>query len=194
MRFIHHVQKKSFSGSFIALFVLLTGAAGFVLTGNAVLEQTSSTDGGSSIEAPGVATDPAGQPIAFSHAHHAGQYEIKCEFCHAYARRGPVAGIPSVERCVGCHRSILTEQPEIQKLLAYWENEEPIPWVRVHNLPDYVRFNHKAHIRADVGCENCHGDVRRMEIAQQVEPLTMGWCLDCHKEREASRDCLVCHY
>ena len=135
-----------------------------------------------------------GQPIAFSHAHHAGEYQIGCEFCHAYARRGPVAGIPSVQRCVGCHRTILSEQPEILKLLDYWENGTPIPWLRVHDLPDYVRFTHKAHLRAGLECARCHGDVTRMDIAQQVEPLTMGWCVDCHESHDASRDCLVCHY
>ena len=146
------------------------------------------------IAAPGVASDPAGQPIAFSHAHHAGQYEIECQFCHTYARRGPVAGIPSVQRCVGCHRTILSDRPEIQKILEYWENEEPIPWIRVHDLPDYVRFTHKAHVRAGLDCSSCHGDLTQMEIAEQVESLSMGWCLDCHKKRDASRDCLVCHY
>ncbi len=136
----------------------------------------------------------AGQPIAFSHAHHAGEYQIDCEFCHVYARRGPVAGIPSVERCAGCHRTILSERPEILKLLDYWENREPIPWLRVHDLPDYVRFTHKAHLRAGLDCAHCHGDVTGMAIAAQVEPLTMGWCVDCHEARDASRDCLVCHY
>tara|TARA_B100000949_G_scaffold24546_2_gene18744 strand:- start:2770 stop:3351 length:582 start_codon:yes stop_codon:yes gene_type:complete len=180
----------------ITLAVVLVGAASAVLSQQSVSESPRPTAevAPPSLEAPGVARDPAGQPIAFSHAHHAGLYQIACEFCHAYARRGPVAGIPSVERCVGCHQSILTDQPEIQKLLEYWENEEPIPWLRIHDLPDYVRFTHKAHVRAGINCENCHGDVRSMEIAQQVESLSMGWCLDCHNEREAPRDCLICHY
>ncbi len=134
------------------------------------------------------------QPIAFSHARHVGLAGIDCQFCHAYARRGPVAGIPAVERCVGCHRSILTERPEIVKVLDYWERETPIPWLRVHDLPDYVRFSHKAHIRSGVDCATCHGDVAHMDIAVQVESLSMGWCVDCHASRGASRDCLVCHY
>lgn len=138
--------------------------------------------------------DADGQPIAFSHARHVEQARIDCQFCHAYARRGPVAGIPSVERCVGCHRTILSERPEIVKLLAYWEEETSIPWIRVHDLPDYVRFSHKAHVRSGVDCAVCHGEVRRMDIARQVESLSMGWCVDCHASREASRDCVVCHY
>ena len=105
------------------------------------------------------------QPIAFSHSRHVEQAAIDCQFCHAYARRGPVAGIPSVERCAGCHRSILTERPEIVKVLDYWEREMPIPWVRVHDLPDYVRFSHKAHVRSGIDCAACHGDVARMDIA-----------------------------
>ncbi len=143
---------------------------------------------------PGAAADPAAQPIAFSHAHHVGEIGIDCQFCHAYARRGPVAGIPSVQRCVGCHRVVLSEQPEILKVLEYWENEEPIPWVRVHDLPDYVRFAHKPHIRAGVDCAECHGNVEEMHAAVQVESLSMGWCLSCHKERDVTRDCLACHY
>ena len=141
----------------------------------------------------GAAADPTAQPIAFSHAHHVGAIGIDCQFCHAYARRGPVAGIPSVQRCVGCHRVVLNEQPEILKVLEYWENEEPIPWVRVHDLPDHVRFTHKPHIRAGVDCADCHGNVEEMQAAVQVESLSMGWCLSCHEARDATRDCLACH-
>ena len=148
-------------------------------------------------DAPSSAAGPANptaQPIAFSHAHHVGEIGVDCQFCHAYARRGPVAGIPSVQRCVGCHRVVLNEQPEILKLLEYWENEEPIPWVRVHDLPDYVRFAHKPHVRAGVECAACHGNVEEMQAAVQVESLSMGWCLSCHEERDVTRDCLACHY
>ena len=148
---------------------------------------------GEAADAP-TAPDPWAQPIAFSHAHHVTEIGIECQFCHAYARRGPVAGIPSVQRCAGCHRVVLSEQPEILRVLEYWENEEPIPWVRVHDLPDHVRFTHKAHVRAGVGCETCHGDVAAMEAAVQVESLSMGWCVSCHEDRGATRDCLACHY
>ena len=143
---------------------------------------------------PDAPVDPAAQPIAFSHSHHVTEIGIDCQFCHAYARRGPVAGIPSVQRCAGCHSVVLSEEPEILRVLEYWENEEPIPWVRVHDLPDHVRFTHKAHVRAGVGCETCHGDVAGMEAAVQVESLSMGWCVSCHEDRGATRDCLACHY
>jgi hypothetical protein len=105
-----------------------------------------------------------------------------------------VAGIPSVRRCVECHRTIATNQVEIQKVMTAWEAGEPIRWVRVHDLPDYVRFTHKRHVLAGVECETCHGNVGAMGAARQVSPLTMGWCLDCHQARRATTDCLACHY
>lgn len=137
---------------------------------------------------------PQAQPIAFSHRIHAQDHAIPCLHCHAYARRGPVAGLPSVQRCVGCHTTIAKERPEILKLMGYWERNEPIPWQRVHDLPDFVRFNHKRHVLAQVDCRECHGDVQRMEAATQVSSLLMGFCLECHRRRGASTDCLTCHY
>ena len=154
---------------------------------------TATPDAGAPAD-PAPVADPSAQPIDFSHARHVVDAGLSCQFCHAYARRGPVAGIPSVERCAGCHRTILSERPEIERVLDYWEQREPIPWIRIHDLPDYVRFSHKAHVRAGVECATCHGDVASMTVARQVESLSMGWCVDCHAEREASRDCLVCHY
>ena len=138
--------------------------------------------------------DPFAQPIAFSHAHHVTEIGLDCQMCHVYARRGPVAGIPSVKTCAGCHEQVLSDRPEIQKVLEFWENEQPIPWVRVHDLPDFTRFSHKRHVLGGVDCAECHGNVGQMEAAVQVESLTMGWCVTCHKEREASLDCLTCHY
>lgn len=171
--------------------VTLTVAMAAVLNHTAAQEPGEATPAASTVGDSGT---PGEQPIAFSHSRHVEQAGIDCQFCHAYARRGPVAGIPSLERCVGCHRSILTERPEIVKVLDYWEQETPIPWIRVHDLPDYVRFSHKAHVRSGIDCAACHGDVGRMGIAVQVESLSMGWCVDCHTSRAASRDCLVCHY
>jgi hypothetical protein len=140
------------------------------------------------------AQGPPGQPIEFSHRIHAGDNAIPCLFCHTYARRGPVAGVPSVQRCAQCHLTIASEKPEIVKLLGYWERKEPIAWLRVHDLPDFVRFTHKRHVAAGVECRTCHGDVARMDAAVQTAPLTMGWCLSCHKERKAPTDCVACHY
>jgi hypothetical protein len=138
-------------------------------------------------------TTPA-QPIAFSHRIHAQDNAIPCLYCHAYARRGPVAGLPSLQRCVGCHAQVAKDKPEVVKLMGYWSRREPIPWQRVHDLPDYVRFNHKRHVLAEVDCRECHGEVRQMEAATQVASLEMGFCLACHKRRGASTDCLTCHH
>ena len=173
----------------ITLAVALTVAV--VWSDPAAQEPEGATSAASTTPDPAA---PGEQPIAFSHSRHVGQAGIDCQFCHAYARRGPVAGIPSVERCVGCHRSILSERPEIVKVLDYWERQAPMRWIRVHDLPDYVRFSHKAHVRRGIDCTACHGDVARMDIAVQVKSLSMGWCVDCHAARDASRDCLVCHY
>jgi Cytochrome c7 and related cytochrome c len=90
--------------------------------------------------------------------------------------------------------TIASEKPEIVKLLGYWERKEPIAWLRVHDLPDFVRFTHKRHVAAGVECRTCHGDVARMDAPVQTAPLTMGWCLSCHKERKAPTDCVACHY
>ena len=139
-------------------------------------------------------TGPTDQPIAFSHRHHVTDIGIDCQLCHVYARRSPVAGIPSVEICAGCHRQVLPDSPEIQRVLEFWENEEPIPWVRIHDLPDHARFSHKRHVLGGVSCANCHGDVGQMDVVVRVESLSMGWCVTCHKEREAPLDCLACHY
>lgn len=133
------------------------------------------------------------QPLAFSHLRHVGQAGMDCQYCHVYARRGPVAGIPSVQRCVQCHFVIAKDQPEIGRLMDFWNRKEPIPWVRVHRLPDYVRFSHQRHVTSGVQCQTCHGDVGRMDVAVQIAPLTMGWCLTCHDDRQAPRDCLICH-
>lgn len=123
------------------------------------------------------------QPIAFSHKLHAGQYEIDCNYCHTGVRKGKSANIPSANICMNCHGQILTESPEIQKIYAAIENDQPIEWVRVHNLPDLAYFNHAQHVA--VGgqeCQTCHGEVQEMEVVEQYAPLTMGWCINCHKE------------
>jgi hypothetical protein len=165
---------------------LLSAAAlglAFVVIGTAVAFRASSQ---SSPALP--------QPLAFSHRIHAGGAGIPCLYCHASARRGPVAGVPSVARCAGCHTNVAKDRPDVVKLMEYWEKKVPVEWVRVHALPEYVRFNHKRHVAADVGCQECHGDVQSMEAAVKVADLSMGWCLSCHNERRASTDCLICHY
>jgi len=133
------------------------------------------------------------QPVAFSHKLHAGENEIGCTMCHAYAEHSTVAGIPSMGRCRGCHRFVAKDKPEIQSLLKAADDEKPIAWARVHRVPDHVYFTHERHVAAGLRCQQCHGEVQTMDTVRQVAPLTMGWCVDCHRERGADTGCLVCH-
>jgi hypothetical protein len=96
---------------------------------------------------------------------------------------------------VSCHTIVAKDRPQIRKVMDYWESRQPIPWVKVHDLPDFVYFPHKRHVQANVACETCHGQVDSMHRVQRVAPLTMGWCLDCHKEHrvEHGLDCWTCH-
>jgi hypothetical protein len=138
--------------------------------------------------------DSLDQPIAFSHKIHAGDYKIACLYCHIYADRSPVAGAPTVKTCMGCHEVIGTDKPGVKKLAEYWEKKEPIEWIKVYDLPDFVRFTHKRHVHAGVRCQTCHGPVETMVKVEKATSLTMGWCLDCHKERKVSIDCFICHH
>jgi hypothetical protein len=134
------------------------------------------------------------QPIAFSHRVHVIDDGIDCAYCHGAARRSRFAGVPSVERCMGCHQVALREHPEVEKLARYWEYRVPVRWVKVYALPGFVRFSHEAHMRANVSCEQCHGAVASMEIVARTTSLQMGWCIGCHRAARASVDCLVCHF
>lgn len=134
------------------------------------------------------------QPIAFSHAQHAGNVGIECEYCHAFARRGPVAGMPTVRRCMGCHEFVGWDLPEIEKLTGYMERQEPILWTKVYDLEDHTRFFHDRHVKAEVECATCHGPVQTMERVRQYQEMTMGWCIECHRERDATLECLDCHH
>lgn len=127
------------------------------------------------------------QPIAFSHKIHAGDYKIDCNYCHTGVRKSKNANIPSPNICMNCHSSIKTESPEIQKIYAAIENNEPIEWVRIHNLPDLAYFNHSQHVQVGgVECQTCHGPIEEMEKVSQYAPLTMGWCINCHRETDVN--------
>jgi mono/diheme cytochrome c family protein len=141
-----------------------------------------------------IAPAPA-QPIEFSHAVHAGSYGIDCQYCHADARRSTYAGLPSVARCMGCHKIVAAQgNPEVQKVHQFWNRKEAIPWVRVHKLAGFVYFPHKRHVQAGLPCQRCHGPVETMQRVAQVAPLTMGWCVACHAERRGPLDCVTCHH
>jgi c(7)-type cytochrome triheme protein len=138
----------------------------------------------------------SGQPLEFNHKVMVG-LGIDCLFCHTDAMRSPAAGMPSVEKCMGCHQLIATNQPVIQELAGYWERQEPIPWERVYQIPRFVYFSHRVHVVAGgLNCERCHGDVSQMTVAEEVVRMNMGWCLSCHDRQDNAaqlRDCVVCH-
>ncbi|MBA4159164.1 MAG: cytochrome c3 family protein [Gemmatimonadetes bacterium] len=140
------------------------------------------------------------QPIAFYHNVHAGQNQIPCMYCHYTADQSESAGIPSVKLCVGCHvpgsASLSPEEAQLafpgpdrdtlwnleaEKMVGYWRRGEPIPWVRVHNLPTHAKFPHASHVRVGVQCQTCHGPVEEMGLVYQFSSLQMGWCIDCHR-------------
>ena len=135
------------------------------------------------------------QPIAFSHALHAGQYEIACQYCHTGVEIGKSANIPSANICMNCHTHIQNVggkegiSPEIQKIYNAVDNNQPIEWVRVHNLPDLAYFNHAQHVAVGgVECQTCHGPIQEMEVVGQHSTLTMGWCIDCHRQTEIATE------
>lgn len=174
------------------------------------------------------------QPISYSHRLHAGELKIDCLYCHFGAEKTKTAGVPPVNVCMNCHSFVTapynvirqedkdaTEEgrkpkpitsTELAKLYEYWHDsthtdlgtDKTVSWTRVHTLPDFVYFNHSAHINANIDCQKCHGEVQTMERVRQVEDLSMGWCVNCHrdyeKETSAGRrltpptDCVGCHY
>ena len=123
------------------------------------------------------------QPIAFSHKLHAGTHQINCAYCHTSVYKSKSANIPSANICMNCHSQIKTESPEIKKIYRAIERKQPIQWVRIHNLPDLAYFNHSQHTQvAGLQCQTCHGPIQNMEVVYQYSALTMGWCINCHRE------------
>jgi hypothetical protein len=166
-----------------------------------------------------VAAKPSAQPISFPHNVHVQTFKLDCQYCHTEARRSEYAGLPSVERCMGCHKITAADRPEIRKLAQYAAEKRPIPWVRVYKVPEFTYFPHKAHVRAGLTCQACHGPVETMTTAgaetgprlandflnlvglkPASPPLTMGWCVECHRTenakpgRKAPLDCVACHH
>jgi len=131
--------------------------------------------------------------VTFDHTVHAGEYRIPCLDCHAYADRSPVAGVPSGRKCMGCHKFVAKEKPAVQALAERVGAGEPLRWPRVFWLPDFIYFTHRMHVRANVACAECHGDVAAMKTVVQERAFTMGRCVACHVERHATRECLGCH-
>jgi hypothetical protein len=142
----------------------------------------------------GIRTEPV-QPIPFPHKTHIAN-KVSCDFCHRGVAKGAVAGLPTLNTCMICHENIAEDKELIIKITAIYAKGEDLPWQRVYGWTDeaHVRFNHAPHIRAEVSCNTCHGDLSQMTVAERVVNHTMGFCVDCHKEKKASNDCLTCHY
>src|ERR1051325_9265734 len=127
------------------------------------------------------------QPIAFSHKLHAGDSKVPCLYCHSSARTSRHAGIPSVNVCMNCHSMLTKQTVDIERLKEAVQRRQAITWTKIHNLPDFVYFNHSQHVGADVACRSCHGPGETMDRIRQEAPLTMGWCLDCHRAHDAEQ-------
>lgn len=121
------------------------------------------------------------QPIQFSHAHHAGGMGIDCRYCHTTVEQSAFANIPPTKTCMNCHSQIWATAPILEPVRASFRDNTPLTWTRVHDLPDFAYFNHSIHVAQGVGCATCHGQVDRMPLIRQEAPLTMSWCVDCHR-------------
>lgn len=143
--------------------------------------------------------DAIAQPIEFDHRHHVRDDGIDCVYCHETVETEAFAGIPSTERCMGCHGQIWNTSPELEPLRASWRTKIPIRWKRVNAVPAYVYFHHGVHVQAGIDCARCHGEVRNMARVERAHNLSMKFCLDCHRERQGSRaitrltTCSTCH-
>ncbi|HEV2620801.1 MAG TPA: cytochrome c3 family protein [Frateuria sp.] len=121
------------------------------------------------------------QPVPFSHKHHVGDDGIDCRYCHATVETDAFAGIPPISTCMTCHSQLYTDQAMLAPVVQSWQRGVALHWQRVHQLPDFVYFNHSIHVAKGVGCESCHGRVDRMALTMRTQPLSMKWCLDCHR-------------
>lgn len=124
------------------------------------------------------------QPVPYSHAMHVGELGLDCRYCHTTVDDASFAAIPPTQTCMNCHAAIRSDSPRLEAVFQSNKTGESVPWVKVHDLPDYVYFNHSAHVNKGVSCVSCHGRIDKMEVVQQAKPLSMGWCLDCHRAPE----------
>jgi hypothetical protein len=165
----------------------------------------------------GVGRSPV-QPVKFPHPVHVNALKLNCVFCHSSAFKSPDPGMPAVGTCMGCHTIVAADRAEVKTLTAYYNKKQPVPWVRIHKVPEYVRFPHMRHVNAGVTCQSCHGQVNNMPQVFQYASLNMGWCVSCHvngysaaeglraagyepdkaaldaPRKKATYDCSNCHY
>lgn len=124
------------------------------------------------------------QPVAYSHQQHVGELGLDCRYCHTAVEESNSAGLPSTETCMGCHAQVATDSVALEPVSASLADGEGLAWIRVHDLADYVYFNHAVHVAQGVGCETCHGRIDQMPVVSKAENLQMDWCLECHREPE----------
>lgn len=122
------------------------------------------------------------QPVPYSHRLHVGELGMDCRYCHTGVEKSSMANLPPTETCMNCHAKVRTESVKLLPIRESYATDQPVPWVRVHNLPDYVFFNHAAHLKKGVGCESCHGRIDKMDVVEQQAPLSMDWCVNCHRD------------
>jgi menaquinone reductase, multiheme cytochrome c subunit len=122
------------------------------------------------------------QPVPYSHALHAGELGLDCRYCHNTVERAAHAAIPPTQTCMNCHQRVKTKSEKLEPIRASWQTGQAVEWKKVHDLADFVYFNHSAHVTRGIGCVSCHGRIDQMAVVYQFAPLSMGWCLDCHRE------------
>ncbi len=133
------------------------------------------------------------QPIPFSHRLHVNEKKISCFMCHEGAVNSARAGIPPLETCLLCHDHIIIHHPDIENLREHFATNTPVVWKKIYDVPDFVFFNHSVHMFRKIDCARCHGNVKQMDRIEQVQELKMGFCVDCHKDNQATTDCFTCH-
>ena len=169
---IFHPSTNTFSrvtifGTVIALVVL-------ALVGGSLQRSSYVTEVGT----------PREQPVPFSHRHHVGGIGIDCRYCHTSVEDAAFAGMPSTQTCMNCHRQIWSTSPMLEPVRESFRSDRSLTWIRVHDLPDFVYFDHSIHVRKGVGCATCHGRVDQMPLTWRTQTLHMEWCLDCHRHPE----------
>jgi hypothetical protein len=127
---------------------------------------------------------PVEQPVPFSHEHHVGGLGIDCRYCHTSVENSSFAGIPPTKICMNCHSQIWNNAAMLEPVRSSFRTDESIRWIRVHDLPDYVYFNHSIHVAKGIGCTTCHGPINKMPLTWQHASLQMAWCLECHRHPE----------
>ena len=157
-----------------SVFGALLGVVGLILLAYGLMESPYQTKVGMIVE----------QPVPFSHEHHSGELGIDCRYCHNNVETGKYANVPPTHTCMSCHSQIWGDSPMLQPVRESLAEDKPLEWQKVHDLPDFAYFNHGIHIQKGVGCVSCHGRVDKMKLTWKDQPMTMEWCLNCHREPE----------